>query len=226
VLIFEVTADEPGLGKMICQWEEGAALMSIRRLLEKFLFRQYCEEYEKKNGSKPEGLSEAEIQWTLDVLSVEALRLLKDYAPQIYRLTDMALSLIKIHDIDQNGGVVESSVRAWGELEGMDKFKKSRKKMTDSFKRIHNERIGHKRGREAGKKDRKPRAKRSASAATKRKKILAAMRQIGQDPIYRKAMAPILGISAKTLGGWLEDIREEFGEEWDDLIAIALSTGR
>jgi len=231
MLKIEIEADEAALGKMTCHWEEDAALMTIRGFLEKLLFRNFCEEYERKTGDK--FLSEAEIQWTLDVLSVEALRLLEEYAQQIFHLAqnqvvndvflevrDIALSLIKVQvdTVDDAGKVIESWAGAWGEMKGMEKFREVRNHMARVFKRIHNERIGVKRGHKAGKKYKKPREMRDVSAERK-SKTLAAMREIGKEPIHRKDVAPRVGVSAKTLGQWFSK------EEWDSLIAEARSIG-
>ena len=82
--------------------------------------------------------------------------------------------------------------------------------------------IGVRQGREAGKKDAKPRKTRVASASTNHKKILAAMRDIDREPIYRKAVAQRLNISAPTLKALLDEIREATGEEWDDMVGKAL----
>ena len=205
-MIIEIDADEAHLGKIVCYWEEDAALMSIRALLENWLLRKFFE-----------FSGENEIQIALDALSVRALMLFEERAPRAFNLAQVQL----VAEI-----FMELTEETLAGFEDLSSLKEVRKKWHATARRIHNGRIGIRRGRQSGKKDAKQRKKRSASAATKRGTILSAMRQIGAEPIHRKAVAPILGISAKTLGGWLEEIRKEFGEEWDDLIGIALSTGR
>jgi hypothetical protein len=75
------------------------------------------------------------------------------------------------------------------------------------------------RGRGVGKKDAKPRQRRKTTDTRRHKQqILAAMRGLKREPLYRKDVARAIGIGETTLRAWIADIEEE----WDDLVAEAL----
>lgn len=153
-MIIEIYGDDQKLGKMIINWEEDAALMTIRGLLEEWVFQRLSK------AAPPIG-GEPEIQKALDALSVKALALLEKYAGELFDLAqnqivmdvfaeirDSAAKLITIHEIDDAGKILQPPLATLDELEGR-KFKEFRKRMAESFKRIHNERIGVRPGRQA-----------------------------------------------------------------------------
>jgi hypothetical protein len=218
MFIFDTGADDSNFGRMVCHWEEDAALLFVRGFAERLL-RGFMEVL------RP---TEADAQKELDELSAKALAMFEEYAPEVFyaaqgRLVfDVVLKVAwEVAQGMQIEFATEGTVASMAEILGeeMQPFRDLRKEMSEFFKTRHNEIIGVKRGRQVGKKDTKPRAPRAESAGRKAK-ILAAMQEIGQEPVYRKDVAQKIGVSVRTLGQWVSR------EEWENLIAEALSIGR
>jgi hypothetical protein len=84
-------------------------------------------------------------------------------------------------------------------------------------------RLQETRGRKAGQADTTPRRRRRTTSADDHKaKILAAISELREEPIYRKDVARVIGVREATLRDWIKEIAKELGEEWDDLISEAL----
>jgi hypothetical protein len=80
-------------------------------------------------------------------------------------------------------------------------------------------RLRETRGRKSGHKDTRPRRRPPTNSAAEHKaKILAAIRELQKEPIYRKDVAQAIGVREATLRDWIKEI----GKEWDDLISEAL----
>lgn len=188
-----------GLGKMVCHWEEEAALMEIRPWIAGLL----------RDLPEP--------QQTLDELMIKAAALFEELAPQVFH---RAQALIFIQVLLQL--MPEALEQATAETmtpESKRIFKYFQRKISEFFKVSHNELLGHRRGRQAGQKDAKPR-ERQDLAAERRKKILAAMREIGRAPFNRGEVARLIGIDRKTLRAWAPT-----KDEWEELSVEALSMG-
>ena len=231
MVIIETGADDTNFGEMVCHWDENPALMMIRRDAEALL-RAILEPLKSRAGS--EWPAETEIQGELDALMTEADSLFEECAHAIFfeaqkRLV-LDVKLKMLHRVTQRITVIsapdgkEPTPVLLAEIldEEMQPLKDLRKRLAEFSKTRHNQIIGIKRGREAGKKDTKPREKR-ADSADQREKILTAIRAIGRE-FYKKDLALEIGISEPTLRGWLKKIKEDFGEDLDDLTGVGLST--
>jgi hypothetical protein len=213
-MLIEIGVDETKFGAIVCRWDEGDALRLIRDQLAD-LQRAQVEDGREAGVPDSKLPTEDHLQWLLDDWMREAPALLQEYAPLIFfsaqaRVVFVVLSKL----VERHFGTRD--VKEW------------RKSMSALFKKKENEMLGVRRGREAGKKDtkprkpRRPRKKRAASVLAERSEILAAIREIGQEPVYKSAVAHKLDISVKTLRDRLEKIREKFGDDWEDLVAKGL----
>lgn len=190
---------EIGLGKMVCCWEAEAALMEIRPWIRGLL----------RDLPEP--------QKNLDELMIKAGALFEKRAPQVFHdaqariVIDVLLQLMEEALLQATGGMTTK--------ESKRIFTRFQKQISEFFKVRHNELLGHRRGRQAGQKYANPR-KRQDLTAVRRKKILAAMREIGRAPFNRGEVARLIGIDRKTLRAWAPT-----KDEWEELSVEALSMG-
>lgn len=199
--------------------DDHAALMVIRRQIEK-TYRLVV-----NLGSQPD---EARTQRAIDEWLVKASALLEQHAPGVFRnaqdelVKDVALKVIQeiMRQTKKRG---DQGVYSPADLKEMRLLNDLRKKLSNLAKTRHNEIVGIKRGRQAGKKDSKPRDKR-LDGADCRKQILAAMRAIGRELVGKKTVALKIGCSEPTLRAWLKKIKEDLGEDWEDLTEKAFSS--
>lgn len=223
MIVIETGADDSNFGEMICHWDDDAALLMIRRMIEP-IFRKF-DELSKQTGGT--GADQAEIQKALDELTEKARALIEEYAIEVFyaaqarlvfdiaiKLTEEAVAGITLQCPDGDYSLAEN--------EAMSEFKELRKRLVEFFRAEHNKLIGVRRGRETGKKDRKPRARRETNE-DRRNKILTAMTGVGRSAARRRDVARALGVSTRTLLEWLKEIKKETGEDWDDLVVQAHS---
>jgi hypothetical protein len=231
MVLIKTGADDTNFGEMVCHWDDDAALMFVRRNAEPML-RGLIEIL--KPYTLSELPTEAEIQKELDDLSVKADKLFEEYAAEVLYMAQGRLVfdvLLKVlQDMPQEiqlrsaPDAQEQIATSMAEYLDIQPFRDLRKFMSEFLKTRHNELIGIRRGRQAGKKDAKPRARRARKASTKnRERILEAMREVGREPLYIKDVAQRLGKSARTVSAWADKIEEETGEKWGDLVRKALS---
>lgn len=215
-MIIEIRGgDEKHLGKMAVHWEEGAALFFLRGWIVGML-RAYSD------NSEPTP-TQAEMQKILDELMIKADALLKEIALQVFH--DALAQIVT----DVWGRLMPEALRRMPSIaemmtpESMQVFDDFQKQKSEFLKVRDNELMGVFRGRRSGQKDAKPREKRIDSADC-RNRILTAMRAIGRELVYKKSVATKVGITTPTLKNWLGKIKEDFGEDWDDLTGEAFST--
>jgi hypothetical protein len=97
MLIIETLADGANVGKMVCRWDEGAALMAVRRVIEK----AYRALDERRIRPGAPGADETEIQGALDDWSAIARAMFEKYAPEVFYIaqsqpvSDVAMKLLQ-----------------------------------------------------------------------------------------------------------------------------------
>jgi hypothetical protein len=150
MVTFKTGADDTNFGEMICEWDDTAALMTIRRRIEKVY--SACREWLEQIGIS-EWPGEAVIQSEIDTLMVRADALFEEYAPEIFfqaQASLVAAVMLKLsEEAPQN--IRDVSGRSLAEIWGKEMwiFKEARKDLSEFFKTRHNETIGVHRGRPA-----------------------------------------------------------------------------
>lgn len=193
-------------GRIVCTWEDEAALDYLRKTLYKTL-RKGIEDA-RAAGMEIDMPDEDVIQGHVDKQVTRVLEFVVEHAAKAFAQAQAKLIT------DATWLVLEQTM-------GKQIVRENRNEIAALLNRQFNERIGVRRGRQAGQKDSKPREVKRKTEEH-RKAILAATCEIGREPIRRKQVAEQIGVSVKTLTTWVKEIAQETGEELDDLIAIAL----
>jgi hypothetical protein len=213
MLIFEIHVRKEGVdaGRLLCRWEEEPWLAGIRSELRQ-LQRNTLGEIKavRPNFALP---SDDEIERGLDEDIEKVREIAAELGTVIFGKAQAELQKEVMIRFSQQTGLFRPQDKV---LVG-----KMRKKTSRLAQEKYHKHIGMRRGRAAGQKDVKPR---EVIRKTKqnRQAILAAMRAIGEEPIYRTEVAKKIGKNVKTISEWMNDITSETGEEWDDLISKAL----